>query len=68
MSALDPLVAIYTLTIPRTMRKRDMIKLLGPLLKVIPGCIPLLVLLAQKSAAGVDIKPIIEAMVLAAGP
>lgn len=50
------------------MRKRDMIKLLRPLLAILPGCMPLLVLLAQKSPAGVDIKPIIEALILAAGP
>ncbi|USP77123.1 hypothetical protein yc1106_04397 [Curvularia clavata] len=58
----------HVLTVPRTMRKRDMIKLVRPMLTVAPECFPILVLLAQKNAAGTNIKPIIDLMIAAAGP
>ena len=50
------------------MRKRDMIKLLRHMLAIAPECFPILVLLAQKNAAGVNTKPIIDLMLAAAGP
>lgn len=47
---------------------REKIKLVKATLAVAPECRPILKLLAQKKAAGVDVKPIIDLMLAAAGP